>query len=309
MGSTTPTEQRLYILDAGFAHGQPYHGRILSTRTDGSDPRTLVDHLATLPDGIAIDRAHGHMYWTNMGTSFKTDTGSIERADLDGSHRTIILGGGEPSSSQENNNKRPVGLFTPKQITIAPRARKLYWCDREGMKVMRANMDGSSPEVLVSTGDAASESDRLDQRRWCVGIAVDELRGWFYWTQKGPSKGGRGRILRAPVDAPDMIEVVFDDLPEPIDLHLDEAAQTLYWTDRGDPPQGNTLNRAAVGLGGQKQVLAMRLHETIGLALDRDADVVYVTDLAGGVYSVDIKKRIKKVLFAELGDLTGIALV
>lgn len=212
------------------------------------------------------------MYWTNMGKGLQTDSGSIERADLDGSNRTVVVPPG------------PVGVFTPKQVTIARRSRELYWCDREGMKVMRAKLDGSEAEVLVSTG--STEEDRLDQGRWCVGIAVDELRGVFYWTQKGPSKGNKGRIFRSRVETPagsrpetrPDVEVVFDNLPEPVDLEMDETSQTLYWTDRGDPPTGNSLNRAAVGLGGEKQVLAKRLHETIGLALDRDADVVYVTD-------------------------------
>lgn len=256
-----------------------------------------------MPDGITIDHENGHMYWTNMGRSLKTEGGSIERANLDGSNRKVIVAPGS------------VGVFTPKQITIASQSRKLYWCDREGMKVMRANLDGSDAEVLVSTGD--SEDDRLDQRRWCVGIAVDERRGFFYWTQKGPSKGGQGQILRAPIEGPPGffpdkrwdIEVVFDKLPEPIDLEMDAESQTLYWTDRGDPPNGNSLNRAAIGMGGVPQILATRLHETIGLALDREEDTAYVTDLAGGVYAIDIKKRTKKVLFPELGDLTGIALV
>lgn len=301
MGSAS--QQRLYILDAGFSEGTPYQGRILSCLTDGTDQQTVIDNIPTLPDGIAIDRQDGHMYWTNMGTSFKTNSGSIERAKLDGSDRAVIVPPGT------------VGVFTPKQITIATRTRKLYWCDREGMKVMRANLDGSHVEVLVSTG--STEADRLDQANWCVGIAVDELRGVFYWSQKGPSKGGRGRIWRAQIETPAGStpetradrQVVFDKLPEPIDLDLDETSHTLYWTDRGDPPTGNSLNRAAVGLGGQPQILAKRLHETIGLALDREGDVVYVTDLAGGVYCIDIKKRTKKVLFAELGDLTGVALV
>lgn len=256
-----------------------------------------------MPDGITIDHENGHMYWTNMGRNLKTQGGSIERANLDGSDRRVIV---PPGST---------GVFTPKQITIARRGRKLYWCDREGMKVMRSNLDGSDPEVLISTGE--SDEDRRDQRRWCVGIAVDERRGLFYWTQKGPSKGEQGRILRAPIEAPAGflpdkrwdVEVVFDGLPEPIDLEMDEESQTLYWTDRGDPPRGNSLNRAAIGMGGVPQVLATRLHETIGLALDREEDVAYVTDLAGGVYAIDIKKRTKKVLFPELGDLTGIALV
>lgn len=299
MGSAT--QQRLYILDAGFSE-TPIRGRIVSCRTDGSDVQTILDHMSTMPDGITIDSQNSHMYWTNMGANFKTNCGSIERADLDGSNRTTII----PSGT--------VGVFTPKQIILAKKSRKIYWCDREGMKVMRANLDGSDVEVLIDTG--RTEEDRLDQTNWCVGIAVDEARGFFYWTQKGPSKGKKGRIFRAPIEAPPGaypdkrwdVEVVFDNLPEPIDLEFDEDSQTLYWTDRGDPPKGNTLNRAAVGMGGQAQILAKRLHETIGLALDVEGDVVYVTDLAGGVYAVDVKKRNKTVLFAELGDVTGIAL-
>jgi hypothetical protein len=37
---------------------------------------------------------------------------------------------------------------------------------------------------------------------------------------------------------------LFDSLPEPIDLDLDFNRRMLYWTDRGDPPRGNTVNRA-----------------------------------------------------------------
>ena len=37
-------------------------------------------------------------------------------------------------------------------------------------------------------------------------------------------------------------------LPEPIDLDLDIAARMMYWTDRGDPPRGNTVNRAPMEL-------------------------------------------------------------
>lgn len=313
MGSVATPQRRLYLLDAGFSEHRPFRGRILTCATDGSDLRTLIPDLATLPDGITIDREAGHFYWTNMGTDFKTHSGSVERADLaDGGNRTVVV----PPGTK--------GVFTPKQIVLTRRDKKLYWCDREGMKVMRANRDGSGVEVLVSTGDEADEAHRRDLTRWCVGVAVDEARGWFYWTQKGPSKGGQGRIFRARIDGPPAgpspsssfdpaarpdVQVVHDHLPEPIDLELDEASQTLYWTDRGDPPLGNTLNRAAVGLGGEPQVLAIRMHETIGVALDREADVAYVTDLAGGLYAVDIKTRKKTVLFSELGDLTGIALL
>ncbi|KAI1839938.1 hypothetical protein JX265_013894 [Neoarthrinium moseri] len=292
--------QRLYILDTDLSNIPQQRGRILSCYPDGGDLRTVIGDMATMPDGITIDHAKGHMYWTNMGQTFKQNDGSIERANLDGSDRRTIV----PSGT--------VGVFTPKQITLAPQSRKLYWCDREGMKVMRCNLDGSDVEVLVSTGSTAE--DRLDLLKWCVGITVDESRGYFYWTQKGHSKGSEGRIFRARIDAPSEVEVVFDKLPEPIDLEIDEETQTLYWTDRGDPPSGNSVNRAFVGAdadaksGFQREVIARRLHETIGLTVDKASGVAYVTDLSGGVYAVNIAKKEKTVLFPELGDLTGIAL-
>ncbi|ETS85683.1 hypothetical protein PFICI_03708 [Pestalotiopsis fici W106-1] len=289
---------RLYILDTDLSKfPNQDNGRIMSCNTDGSDLRTVVGNMRTMPDGIAIDHRHGHMYWTNMGPTFKSNDGSIERANLDGSGRQTIV----PTGT--------VGVYTPKQITLAAKSRKLYWCDREGMKVMRCNLDGTDVEVLLSTG--STDEDRKDMLKWCVGIAVDEARGYFYWTQKGPSKGGQGRIFRARVDDPSAIEVVFEKLPECIDLEYDEDAETLYWTDRGDPPSGNSLNRAHIGSdslqGAKREILATRLHETIGLALDRRTQRAYVTDLAGGVYSVDLKTKTKTVLFPELGDTTGIA--
>jgi hypothetical protein len=55
----------------------------------------------------------------------------------------------------------PGGTFTPKQLQIEKRTGKLYWCDREGMRVMRANLDGSNIETLVDTseGDPRSGPD------------------------------------------------------------------------------------------------------------------------------------------------------
>ncbi|TLD09071.1 uncharacterized protein PgNI_06835 [Pyricularia grisea] len=307
---STESSHRLYILDTDLSTNvSTRHGRIVSCCPDGSDLRTVVDGIKNLPDGIVVDHSRGQMYWTSMGTSLSAEGGSIERANLDGSnHQTIVPPG-------------TVGVFTPKQITLARRRGKLYWCDREGMKVMRADPDGSRVEVLWSTGDAALEADRRDQTRWCVGVAVDEERGFVYWTQKGPSKGGRGRIFRAPIAqspfAPEDVEVLIDGLPEPIDLEIDEETGTLYWTDRGDPPTGNSLNSVSVAAvegvmngtaRGQVRILARRLHEAIGLALDKSGGVCYVTDLAGGVYAVDIKSGQKTVVFSELGDTTGIAL-
>src|SRR5262249_56660687 len=111
-------------------------------------------------------------------------------------------------------------------------------------------VEGSQMETLVETG--GGDNDRKDQNRWCVGITVDPKRRHVYWMQKGPDNGNLGRIFRANIDLPkgespanrSDIEVLFDQLPEPIDLELDLENRVLYWTDRGDPPRGNTVNRA-----------------------------------------------------------------
>ncbi|KAF3769494.1 YWTD domain-containing protein [Cryphonectria parasitica EP155] len=312
MGSQPPPTQRLYFLDTDLSHPHPRQGRILSCHPDGTNLQTIIDNLPGLPDSITLDRDAGHMYWTNMGGGHtpRLPTGSIERANLDGSGRKVVV----PPGTR--------GVFTPQQITA--RGGTLYWCDREGMKVMRCSKpDGADLETLVSTGD--TDEERGDPRRWCVGVAVDEPRGVFYWTQKGGSAAAaaaadgstsNGKICRARIQGPQGaypekrwdVEVVFDGLPEPLHLDMDEESQSLYWTDRGGPKGESRLNRAAVGMGGVPQVLATGLRKIIGLAVDREADMAYVTDLAGGVYAIDIKTRRKTALFNRVGDITGIAL-
>jgi len=77
-----------------------------------------------------------------------------------------------------------------KQLQLDAKNRKLYWSDREGMRVMRSNLDGSNIENARETGHG--DADRPDARNWCVGIAIDVNRGKFYWSKKEmttPAKG------------------------------------------------------------------------------------------------------------------------
>jgi hypothetical protein len=227
------------------------------------------------------------------------DDGSIERVDLDGGHRRVIVPQGATRS--------------PKQLHLDREGGKLYWCDREGMRVMRANLDGSVVETLVEAGQGAD--DRRDATRWCVGITVDPERRKVYWTQKGPPDAGLGRIFRAGIDVPagespanrSDIEVLFDRLPEPIDLELDLNNRDLYWTDRGDPPRGNSVNRAAIDRTAAPEILFTHLMEAIGLALDVPRGRMFVTDFAGTVYCADLNGADRRDLLRTRGNLTGIA--
>ena len=180
---------------------------------------------------------------------------------------------------------------------------------------MRSNLDGSHLETLVETG--RGDVDRRDQTRWCVGITIDPERGQIYWTQKGPDNAGLGRIFRANIDIPrgecaanrSDIEVLFDRLPEPIDLELDLENRILYWTDRGDPPRGNTVNRASIDArpSPDPQIVLNHLMEGIGIALicQRRPDVL---DRFGRLDLFRPPRRLgqAKLLFLQ-GNLTGIA--
>jgi len=278
-------------------------GRVLSANTDGSDLKTLVVEGRKCPDGLAVDIAAGHLYWTNMG-NFKENDGSIFRSGLDGRNVTTIV--------------PPGGVFTPKQIQIEKRTGKLYWCDREGMRVMRANLDGSNIETLVDTSQGDLRPG-TDARKWCVGIAVDVDGGKFYWTQKGESKSGTGGIFRANIEIPPHqtpanrqdIELLYDRLPEPIDLDIDPTTRMLYWSDRGDPPRGDSVSRAPLDApAGKREVpepLFTHLMEGIGLSLDPKGGRMFVTDFAGSVYRADLDgSNLQTLLFAQ-GNLTGIA--
>jgi len=105
--------------------------------------------------------------------------------------------------------------------------------------------------------------------------------------------------------------VLFDNLPEPIDLDFDPTNRVMYWTDRGDPPRGNTVNCAPVDVppGKRKdpEILFTHLMEGIGLALDLKNQRMFVTDFAGSVYSVNLDGSNRKTLLFGQGNLTGIA--
>jgi hypothetical protein len=287
---------RLFFLDLS-------DGRVMCCTPDGSDLKTIVTMGRKLPDGIVVDVDAGHIYWTNMGIPNAND-GSVMRADLDGGNITTIVPEG--------------ATHTPKQLQLDKANERLYWSDREGMRIMRVKLDGSKLETLVDTsqGDLRPGTDAT---KWCVGIALDVEGGQLYWTQKGPDNAGQGRIFRAGLEIPkgqhaehrEDIEVLYGGLPEPIDLDLDIAARMMYWTDRGDPPRGNTVNRAPMdaqsGSREDPEIMFNHLMEGIGLALDLKNARMFLTDLGGSVYRCNLDGSEKKaVLFAE-GNLSGIA--
>ena len=290
--SGTPT---LVFLDAAF-------GRVLRAGVDGSASRAIVTTGSSTPDGVAVDVANGFVYWTNMGVPNAND-GFVLRTKLDGSGETAIV----PKGS----------TFTPKQIKLDADHGMLYWADREGMKIQRAKTDGSGLETLVTIADG--DTARADASNWAVGIALDLTRGQMYWTQKGPTNGGKGSIRRATIEVPagqdaahrTDIEVLFSGLPEPIDLDVDPTKRQIYWTDRGD----NTVSRAPMDPPAgfdpahrtDRDILVHGAGQAIGISLDLGRGTMYYTSLdTGTVWKAALDGTGAKGLLMNQGSLTGI---
>lgn len=307
----------LYFLDLGLNTPDLTEvadaGSILKLEAGGANAQTLVSKQH-FPDGIVVSEKHGKMFWTCMGVPSKND-GAIWSANLDGSDAKEIVGGGR--------------VHTPKQTYLDNKNDKLYFSDREGLRVFRSDLDGSDLEVVIRTGDWEKSSDLSDQTKWCVGITVSPSTGKFYWTQKGYPKMSAGRIFRANIDMPagqdasnrKDIECLFKNLPEPIDLEVDEKNDLLYWTDRGELPLGNSINRSPVSKllaksdsdgtsmpGKDYDLLVRNLHEAIGLALDEENKHLYTTDLGGTVYRFNLDGKGKVKLYEGGGAYSGIAI-
>jgi hypothetical protein len=281
---------RLFVLDMG-------RGRIVSMNTDGSDAKTVVSGCR-LPNGMIVDVEGGHVFWSGMGMANRND-GTIERADLDGRNRRRII---------------PEGvIFTPKKMFLDGSNRKLYWSDREGMRIMRANLDGSHMETLVETG--RGESDRRITSNWCLGVVVDVVRQHIYWSQEGRDKAVSGRLLRAGIKIPrgetaatrTDITTLFEHLSHPIDLEFDSTNRMLYWIDRGPTFRRSTVNRTPIDGDVRHSEVLGDLMEGVSISLDVAADRMYVTEQGGSIYSSRLDGSDKCVVAIAQGSLVAIA--
>ncbi|KXP09324.1 hypothetical protein AXK57_10485 [Tsukamurella pulmonis] len=274
---------------------------------DGATRTLHTGPVGASPDGVVV--AGGRIHWTTMGRPV-VDRERPGEEGLDYSARTGGLHSMLPDGGDARDTLRDGAITTGKQLT-SDGAGRLFWGDREGLRVSSVRTDGTDLRDHVVNAPAP---DRLAE---CVGVAVDPGRGHLYWTQKGPAKGGRGRILRTGLDLPagataqdrPDIETLWDGLPEPIDLEI--VGDTLYWTDRGADPDGNSLNRAPLPRPGEcgapPEILARGFAEAIGLAVDAAADLAYVSDLGGRIWRVPLTGGAPDVL-ADLGTpVSGIA--
>lgn len=200
--------------------------------------------------GIAIDvTGMPQIYYVESDlTGLNPGTGSVRRANLDGSGDTQLLS----------------NLTLPIDVAIDPDAAKMYWSDFED-GIQRANQDGSSPETVVP-GSGISPSmlalDPLGQKVYWVngsqikradlsglnietivsgadaafGLAVHPGQAKVYWTQRtGVDRG----VYRANLDG-SSVEFLTSTTEGPAgEIHLDLSAGKMYWTEAGNVFRAN----------------------------------------------------------------------
>jgi hypothetical protein len=75
----------------------------------------------------------------------------------------------------------------------------------------------------------------------------------------------------------------------------------IYWTDRGDRPRGNSVNRAQIDADQKNQndqIEVTDLNEGIGIALDLKGRWMFFTDLGGSVYCAKLDGSDRRTLLS-----------
>ena len=215
---------KIYWTDSGTGGSNPLQDdKIQSANLDGSNVEALLtyDNALRLPRGIALDVAAGKMYWTDSVTD------SIRRANFDGSDIELVI-----DTRTIGGQSLPGPATTPRDIALdlTSDPPKMYWVDAgranvDNGKIQRANLDGSSPEALVTSGLVNPQ-----------GIALDVAGGNIYWTDSGtggPNPLQEDKIQRANLDGSNVETLLtFQNfLRVPRGIALDVAAGKMYWTD------------------------------------------------------------------------------
>lgn len=107
----------------------------------------------------------------------------LARPRLDGDEGTLTV-------IDERGGLRPfLARADPKGIAVDASAQKIYWCQPALGSIMRANLDGTDAEEIIS---GLANPQRL---------ALDLPRRQLYWNEWLSSDGSEGTLLRADLDS------------------------------------------------------------------------------------------------------------
>jgi predicted outer membrane repeat protein len=142
---------------------------------------------------------------------------------------------------------------------LAASKGKLYWADRGRSAIVRANLDGSASQLVV-TGLAAPR-----------GFAIDAVSGHIYWTDTTTKS-----VQRANLDGSDQVTLV-SGLLGPFGVDVDPAGGHLYFADDGGSGTDDFLRRVDLDGTNLIDVLATSLFIR-GVAVASETGSVFVSE-------------------------------
>ncbi|XP_071951355.1 uncharacterized protein [Antedon mediterranea] len=153
--------------------------------------------LGMMSNSVAIDfdPVDKMVYWTDV------DSGSINRAKLDGTMREIVARRGVESADG---------------IAVDSVSRLLFWTDSTKKTIEVSQLNGLDRKTIIDTD--------VDKPR---AIAADSVNGVIYWTDWG----NEPKIERANMDGTNRTVLVNSGLVWPNGLELDFQSNRLYWCD------------------------------------------------------------------------------
>ncbi|KAH8283831.1 hypothetical protein KR054_002978, partial [Drosophila jambulina] len=121
------------------------------TNFEGNMGKVLIKDALDIPRSIALDPIDGWMYWSDWGASPR-----IERAGMDGSHRTTIIS---------------YDVKWPNGITLDLVKKRLYWVDGKLNTISSSNYDGSERRQVLYSGEYLRHP-----------FSITTFEDYVYWT-------------------------------------------------------------------------------------------------------------------------------
>ncbi|XP_069077783.1 low-density lipoprotein receptor-related protein 4 isoform X3 [Pleurodeles waltl] len=161
------------------------------------------------------------------------------------------------------------------------RHKLVFWSDVTLDRIMRANLNGSNVEEVVSTG---LESPG--------GLAIDWIHDKLFWTDSGTS-----RIEVANLDGSQRKVLLWQNLEKPRAIALHPMEGTIYWTDWGNTPRIEYSNMD----GSNRKIIAdTHLFWPNGLTIDYAGHRMYWVDAKHHVIErADLDGRNRKAVISQ----------
>lgn len=231
-------QTRMIFADASedrSIHGIHRNGSDFDTFYDPAD--LIHDTLAPWIESIVSNASNEKFYWV----VWYGGEGFIERANLDGSGREIVL-------SMDLSSALPIAT----DLIFDYENSLMYWNSDSG--IYQADFDGGNPQPFLANPQTEAR-----------GIAASFDDGWIFWIADGV-------VRRIATDGSGMFVVVPLPGPDPQALEADPVAGRIYWTSLGD----NTIKSAQFD-GSDYRVMVTGQDSALSLALDPEEGTMYWT--------------------------------